>query len=149
MILGRMSDSFKQKVEQVKKRFSALDTPEKRYEVLMQMGRELPPFPAAWKTAERQVRGCQSTLYLGVEIKEGKIFFSAAADALISAGLAALLVTVYSGEAPEVVLTQSPLFLEELGIYASLSPNRSNGLSSIHLKMKREALQCLANKVNA
>lgn len=148
MIFVCMSDSLKQKVEQVKKRFSSLVSAEMRYEALMQMGRELPPFPPEWKMPENQVRGCQSTLYLGVALREGKMFFSATADALISAGLAALLVAVYNGETPEVVLTEAPSFLDELGIYASLSPNRSNGLISIHLKMKQEALKCLVTKVN-
>ncbi len=135
--------TFLKKVEALKKKFGALKTAEERYDALMQMGRALPPFLGEWKTVERKVSGCQSTLYLRAECVGGRVFFTATADALISAGLAALLIEVYSGETPETVLTQPPLFLEELGIYASLSPNRSHGLSSIHLKMKQEALRCL------
>ncbi len=142
MIFLDMSN-FLKKIEKLKNKFGAMGAPEKRYDALMQMGRALPPFLGEWKTPERKVPGCQSTLYLRGECVGGKIFFTATADALISAGLAALLIEVYSGETPETVLAQPPLFLEELGIYASLSPNRSHGLSSIHLKMKQEALRCL------
>ena len=72
--------------------------------------------------------------------------FEAEADALISAGLAALLIRAYNGETPEVVLKCPPSFIEELGINASLTPSRSNGLYSLHLQMKQEALRLLMEK---
>ena len=72
--------------------------------------------------------------------------FEAEADALISAGLAALLTQVYSGETPETILKCPPTYLDEIGISASLTPNRANGLYSIHLRMKQEALKLLMKK---
>jgi cysteine desulfuration protein SufE len=138
-----MESSFEEKVLELKKRFALLLTPDARYELLMQMGRELPPFASEWKIPENQVPGCQSILYLKTTLQEGRLFFAASSDALISAGLAALLIALYSGQTPEEILLKPPTILEELGIYASLSLNRSNGLNSIHLKMKREALQYL------
>jgi cysteine desulfuration protein SufE len=137
-----MNESFQKKCDQIKKKFAPLSI-EERYRTLMDMGRNLPPYPDAYKTPDHIVRGCQSTLYLRATALDGKIFFEAHSDALISAGLAALLIAAYSGESAESILKNPPDFMTELGIQASLSPNRSNGLANIHLRMKQEALKSL------
>jgi cysteine desulfuration protein SufE len=82
-------------------------------------------------------------MYLYSTFQDGTVYFAAESDALISSGLAALLLAVYSGETPEAILKCPPNFLEELGISASISPNRANGLYSIHLRMKQDALKWL------
>lgn len=141
-----MNGAFKEKIESIKAKFSLYSSPEERYAGLIEMGRRLPPFPEIYKTPEKIVRGCQSTLYLHARLKEGKIFFEAHSEALISAGLAALLIAAYSGLSPEEVLKCPPDFLSEIGIAGSLSPNRSNGLAHIHLRMKQEALSCFSRQ---
>jgi len=141
-----MEKSFAEKVVEIKNLFSFFSKDEEKYSSLIAMGKKMPPFSESLKTPDRIVHGCQSTLYLQAECKEGKIFFSAASDALISAGLAALLIMAYSGETPETVLKNPPLFLQEIGILTSLSPNRSNGLHHIYLRMKQEALNFLITK---
>jgi len=138
-----MGETFQKKSDAVKKFFSSLSNPEAKYSALIEMGRKLPPLSVEQKSAAHLVPGCQSNLYLVSRLINGRIEFGAASDALISAGLAALLISVYSGESPEIVLKEPPRFLDDLGIHASLSPNRSNGLSSIHLKMRQEALKYL------
>ena len=140
-----MSETFEKKCAEIKKKFGPLSG-EARVQALMEMGRRLPPFPPELKTQDRMVQGCQSILYLNGTLREGKLYFEAAADALVSAGLAALLIAAYSGEDPETILTCPPAFISELGITASLSPNRSNGLAHIHLRMKQEALKTFVNK---
>lgn len=137
-----MNETFLKKCNEIKKNFTTLTT-EMRYQLLMDMGRNLPPYPAELKTPDRIVRGCQSILYLNTTSRDGKIFFEAHADALISAGLAALLIAAYSGESAETILKCPPDFISELGIAASLSLNRSNGLAHIHLRMKQDALKSL------
>ena len=132
---------FEERVEALKKKISALETMEKKYNVLIEMGRGLPPLEEQHKTKENLVRGCQSALHLYSFIENGNIFFEASSDALISAGLAALLISIYSGLSPETILKNPPHFLHELGIYVSLSPHRSNGLSQLHLRMKQDALK--------
>ena len=131
---------IEKKIERIKQRFSSALSQEERYQELIAMGRELSPYPEQMKLPIYQVQGCQSTLYLYSEMKDGKLYFSAAADALISAGLATLLLFVYSGQAPETLLKTPPAFLAELGILSSLTPSRSNGLAHIHQRMKRDAL---------
>ena len=138
-----MTKTFQQKVDAIKKSFSFFSTQEERYSALIEMGKKMSSFPEHLKTKETEVRGCQSNLYLHAECNDGKIFFTATSDALISAGLAAILIAAYNEEPPEVVLKSPPHFIHEIGIYASLSPNRSNGLNHIYLRMKQEALKCL------
>lgn len=99
--------------------------------------------PEEHKREENQVIGCQSVVYLHSYLQEGKLYFIASSEALISAGLAALLLEVYNGLPPELLLQHRPTFLNELGIYATLSPGRSNGLSSMFLRMQKEALKSL------
>ena len=144
-----MDTSFEKKCETVKKFFLSLASPEEKYRALIEMGSKLPPFPPHLKTEERRVQGCQSLLYLHSVAEQDKILFFATSDAMISAGLAALLISVYSGEPAKVILTSPPTFLTELGIQASLSMNRSNGLANIHLRMKQEALKYLLLQTNS
>ncbi len=134
-----------EKQERVKKSFASCKTPGEIYEKIIELGRMLGHFPEEWKTRENLVSGCQSQVYLHAEFIEGKIRFFVGADALISAGLAALLLAVYNDETPEAVLGCAPLFLESLGVQAALTPGRSHGLASIHLRMKQEAVKLLAS----
>lgn len=136
-----MYQSCLEKQEQVKTAFSSCRSEEEKYQKIIILGRALPPLPL--KTAENLVKGCQSAMYLKSWIEEGKVYFAAESDALISAGLAAILIQVYAGETPEVILKCPPKYLEELGISASLTPSRANGLYSIHLRMKQDALKFL------
>lgn len=140
-----MPDSFEKKCEELKKIFAPLST-EQRYHTLIEMGRRLPRYPDNYKTPDRIVPGCQSLLYLNATLRDDQLFFEAHADALISAGLAALLIAVYSGESPETILTCPPTFIGELGIGSSLSPSRSNGFANILIRMKQEALKLLITK---
>ncbi|HAB98779.1 MAG TPA: SufE [Parachlamydiales bacterium] len=135
-----MSETFKKKSEELKKKFQSFGSIDARYHALIELGKTLPPYPSELKTPNRIVSGCQSILHLNASLNDGKIFFEATSDALISAGLAALLLTVYNGETPETLLTCPPSFLSELGIIGQLSPNRSNGLAHIHLRMKQLAI---------
>lgn len=140
-----MEENFTLKIEAIKKKFNLLTTPEDRYSYLIDLGRALSPYPPELRTPDHIVPGCQSTLYLATTVEEGKLFFSAQSDALISAGLAALLIAAYSGTTPKYILLNPPAFLHELGIFASLSPNRSNGLASIYMRMKQEAMKNISS----
>lgn len=140
-----MSETFQKKSDAIKKIFTQLASDEERYKALIELGRRLPPLAPEFKIPQNLVSGCQSNLYLSSRLIDGLMVFEAASDALISSGLAALLLSVYSGESPETILKEPPQFLADLGIHASLSPNRSNGLSHIHLRMKKDALKYLVS----
>jgi cysteine desulfuration protein SufE len=132
-----------QKQAAVKKLFAEVTSKEAIYEKIIALGRQLPKIDSTNKSPENIVKGCQSIVYLVTEKRDGRLFFEAESEALISAGLAALLVMAYSGESPEVILTCPPDFLADLGINNSLTPNRANGLYSMHLRMRQEAIKAL------
>lgn len=135
-----MGKSIFEKIDFLEKKFASFSSAEEKYLWIMELGKNLPSYPDSFKIEEKRVAGCQSTLYLLSEKKEGKLFFYADSDALISKGLAALALSIYSGETPETILKTPPDFLSKLGIFAALSPNRSNGLVSLLKKIFSEAL---------
>ncbi|WP_044881976.1 SufE family protein [Neochlamydia sp. EPS4] len=141
-----MSPTFERKQNELKALFAACPNEESKYKKIIEMGRTLTKLEPPHKTSENIVKGCQSAMYLHSFLKEGNVYFEVESEALISAGLAALLVYVYNGETPESILTCAPTFLEDLGIRASLTPSRANGLYSVHLRMKQDALRLLTAK---
>jgi cysteine desulfuration protein SufE len=138
-----MFDSCLEKQQKLKDLLLACSSEEEKYEKIIELGRQQPPLSECYKTAENLVSGCQSQTYLHSYELNDKIIFEAASDALISAGLAALLIKVYSEETTEVILKCPPTYLDELGIRSSLTPNRANGLYSMHLRMKQDALKIM------
>ena len=134
------------KQKSMKEIFQNCPDEEAKYQKIIEFGRAMPPLGVQFKIPENLVRGCQSMMYMRTIKKDGRVFFEAESDALISSGLAAILIHVYSGLAPEVIIKCPPDYLEELGIRASLTPSRANGLYSIHLRMKQDALKCLMEK---
>jgi cysteine desulfuration protein SufE len=141
-----MYEECLKKQENVKEMFAVCKTDEEKYQKIIALGHALPPFDPAQKIPENEVKGCQSLTHLFTKQEKGLVYFQVFSDALISAGLGALLLLVYSGEAPETILKCPPDYLEQLGIRASLSPSRANGLYSIYLRMKQEALKCLVER---
>ncbi len=138
-----MDMNFDEKIEKIKKIFFSCKTPDEKYEKIIQLGRKLPPFDPTLQIQENLVPGCQSQLFLTSQLVDGKIHFKVWSDALISAGLAHLLLSAYNNCLPETILKQPINFLEELGLFSLLSPSRSNGLRSLHLKMQQHALKYL------
>lgn len=134
-------ESCLKKQTELEQSFKDCLTAEQKYQKIIAMGRQLPAYPEGDKIPDKIVAGCQSTMYLSAELKDGRMQFLAHSEALISAGLAALLIKVYEEEPPEVILKCPPRFLETIGIQNSISPSRANGLFSLFLKMKQEALK--------
>ena len=134
-----------EKQDKVRELFAACQTEEAKYQKIIELGHQLPPISAAYKVPENIVKGCQSIVYLRSFMDGNSVHFEAASEALISCGLAAILIQVYSGESPEAILKCPPSYLEDLGISASLTPSRANGLYSIHLRMKQDALKWLVS----
>ncbi len=138
-----MQNNCLEKQKKVKLLFELLMTSEERYNKIIELGQEGPKLSPEDRIEDNLVKGCQSLMYIKTTFDGENIHFAAESDALISSGLAALLISVYSGENPETILKCPPDYLEELGITAALSPNRANGLFSLHLRMKQEALKIL------
>lgn len=144
-----MFTSCLEKQQRIKTLFAECRCAYALYKKIIELGKEQPTLDSCHKTADNLVKGCQSQMYLHSSYQDEKVLFAVESDALISSGLAAILIDVYSGEKPETILTCPPHYLEELGLSASLSPNRASGLYSIHLKMKQDALRLLIARGNS
>lgn len=144
-----MFESCLEKQRLLKEQFDACASEEAKYQKIIELGRQQPPLSDVEKIPTNLVKGCQSQMYLCSQLSGNQVIFRAESDALISAGLAALLIQVYSGESPEAILKCPPAYLDELGISASLTPNRANGLYSIHLRMKQDALKWIMERPKA
>ena len=127
----------------LKKEFPSSMSKEEKYKKIMEIGRKTRSSNMDLKSRDLLVQGCQSEIYLRSSLKDGLLYFEFFSQALISSGLAALLCLVYSRQPPAAILKCPPLFLEELDIQASLSPSRSNGLASLHIRMKQDAIKAL------
>ncbi|MBR6346827.1 MAG: SufE family protein [Bacteroidales bacterium] len=111
--------------------FSMYDEWLDKYEYLIELGKNLEPFPDEKKTDDRLIKGCQSRVWLDVREDKGKLYFSADSDAVITKGIISLLVSVYSGESAEEIAEDDFAFLESIGLRENLSPTRAGGLVSM------------------
>lgn len=140
-----MSITLPLKLQAMVEELKSIDDLTEKYEILIEMGKEVQDIPADMKKPECMVHGCQSMVHIYSELdSEGKIQFHGYADALIVNGLLALLVLGLSGLTPRDFLAVSPEFIKETGVVKSLTPSRVNGFYNIHEKMKVEALKHLA-----
>jgi cysteine desulfuration protein SufE len=111
-----------------------------KYEYLIDMGRTLPPFDIAHKVPDFLIEGCQSKVWLYPSFSNGIITFTADSDALITRGIVALLVRVFSGRTPDEIISADIYFIDRIGLKQNLSPTRSNGLLSMMKQMRLYAL---------
>ena len=111
-----------------------------RYEYLIDLGKTLPPFDVAHKVPDFLIEGCQSKVWLYPSLNDGVITFTADSDALITRGIVALLVRVFSGRTPDEILGADIYFIERIGLRENLSPTRSNGLLAMMKQMRLYAL---------
>lgn len=111
-----------------------------KYNYIIEMGKELPLIDPQYKTPQYLISGCQSQVWLHADFKDGKIFFTADSDAIITKGIANLLIRVLSGRTPQEILDAPLEYIDKIGLKEHLSPTRSNGLVSMIKQMKMYAL---------
>ena len=120
--------------------FSVFEDWMQRYEYMIELGKSLPLIAEQYKTDDYLIKGCQSQVWLHADYQEGKVFFTADSDAIITKGIVALLVRVYSGHTLEEILAAKTDFIDQIGLKEHLSPTRANGLVSMLEQMRRYAL---------
>ncbi len=111
-----------------------------KYEYLIDLGKSLPIIDPALKTDDRLIKGCQSKVWLGAIVEDDKVIFTADSDAIITKGIVAILVRVFSNQFPEAIIEADTKFIDEIGLKEHLSPTRANGLLSMIKQMKLNAL---------
>jgi cysteine desulfuration protein SufE len=110
-----------------------------RYQYLIDLGKQLPPFPEAYKTEEYRVHGCQSMVWLVPSGDASRMHFQATSDSAIVSGLIALVLRVYSDRSAAEIVATEPAFIQTIGLAKHLSPTRSNGLAAMLVKLKAYA----------
>ena len=119
--------------------FSMFDEWLDKYEYLIELGKSLEVFPVELKTDDRLIKGCQSRVWLDVKAEDGKLFFRADSDAIITKGIISLLIQVYNGRTAAEICSDDFSFVEKIGLRENLSPTRANGLNSMIETIRREA----------
>lgn len=111
-----------------------------KYEYIIELGKSLPMADESAKTQDNLIKGCQSRVWLQCEYKEGKLFFKADSDAIITKGIIALLIRVFNGRAPKEIINSDIKFIDKIGLKENLSPTRANGLLSMVKQIMAYAL---------
>ena len=120
--------------------FSIFEDWMQRYEYMIDLGKSLPLIDENLKNDDKLIKGCQSKVWLNSELKDDKIIFTADSDAIITKGIIAILVRVFSDQKPQAILDANTDFIDEIGLKEHLSPTRANGLVSMIKQMKMYAL---------
>jgi cysteine desulfuration protein SufE len=111
-----------------------------RYEHMIELGKSLPLIDPEHKTEENIIKGCQSKVWLHAAFEDGLLVFRADSDAIITKGIIALLIRVYSHQTPDAILASKTEFIDQIGLKEHLSPTRANGLLSMIKQMKLYAI---------
>jgi cysteine desulfuration protein SufE len=111
-----------------------------RYEYVIGLGKKLEPLAEEARNSDHLIKGCQSQVWLDAQMKDGRVFFFADSDSLITKGMIALFIGVLNGEKPDDILTADMSFVEKTGLKEHLAPTRANALNLMATQMKQRAL---------
>ncbi|WP_263649773.1 SufE family protein [Rasiella rasia] len=132
--------SIKEIQQELIEEFSMFDDWMERYEHMIDLGKSLPLIDPALKSEDKLIKGCQSKVWLHSELKDQHIVFTADSDAIITKGIVAILIRVFSNQTPEAIVQADTKFIDEIGLKEHLSPTRANGLVSMVKQMKLYAI---------
>lgn len=126
--------------EEIVDEFSMFDDWMQRYEYIIELGKSLPLIEEQFKTDDNIIKGCQSKVWVYAEEKQGKIWFTADSDAILTKGIIAILIRAFSGQEAKAILEANTDFIDAIGLKEHLSPTRANGLVSMIKQIKMYAL---------
>ncbi|MFL9845876.1 SufE family protein [Flavobacterium rhizosphaerae] len=126
--------------EEIIDEFSMFEDWEERYQYVIDLGKSLPLISEQYKTDDYIIKGCQSKVWLHAEQQNGNVIFTADSDAILTKGLIAIMIRVFSGQNPQDILQADTDFIDEIGLKEHLSPTRANGLVSMIKQIKMYAL---------
>ena len=132
--------SIEEKQQDLIEVFSFYEDWTDKYEHIISLGKKLAPMDEALKTTENLIKGCQSKVWLHASFENGKIYFNADSDAIITKGLVGMITGLFSGHSPKEIAETNLHFINDIGLTQHLSPNRSNGLLSMIKQIKYYAL---------
>ncbi|MDI6833669.1 MAG: SufE family protein [Bacteroidales bacterium] len=136
------------KAKQIEEEFSIFDDWMDRYNILIDKARNLEPLDPKYKTPQYLINGCQSQLWLFCENKDGRLFCMADGDAIITKGMAAIVLELVNGEPLQDILNYNFEVFDKIGLHSHLSPTRSNGLRSLIKQVKLYAEAYLLKNIS-
>lgn len=139
-----VTSSAEQAQQEIAEEFAYFGDWTERYQYLIDLGKQLPPFPEQHKIEAYRVLGCQSMVWLVPSGSAERMHFEAISDSAIVSGLIALVLRVYSDRPAAEIVATEPAFIATIGLAKHLSPTRSNGLASMLAKLKGYAAQALS-----
>ena len=122
--------------DQIIEEFSMFPDWMDKYEYIIELGKQLPQIDGQYKTEDNLVHGCQSQVWLHADMQDDKLMLTADSDAMITKGIIALLVRVFSDHTAEDVSQTELYFIEKIGLQEHLSMTRANGLQNMIAKIK-------------
>ena len=131
---------MKETEEELIQEFEMFDDWMDKYNYIIELGKDLPMIDPQFKTEEFLISGCQSQVWLHPDMRDGKLYFSADSDAIITKGIVNLLIRVLSGHTPQEILDNDLSYIDAIRLKNHLSPTRSNGLASMIKQIKLYAL---------
>ncbi len=132
--------TIKEKQDEIIEEFDLFGDWMEKYEYIIQLGKELPLIDESYKKDENLIRGCQSRVWLHADYRDGRLFFTADSDAVITKGLVGMVIRVLSGHTPREITDADIYFIDAIGLRSHLSSTRSNGLFSMLKQIKLYAL---------
>lgn len=120
--------------------FSMFDDWEERYQYMIDLGKTLPLIENQYKIDTNLIKGCQSKVWVHAEMKADKVEFTADSDAIITKGIIAILIRVFSNQHPEAIINANTDFIDQIGLKEHLSPTRANGLVNMVKQLKMYAI---------
>lgn len=132
--------SVEETEQQIIEEFSLFDDWMDKYNHLIEMGKSLKIIDDKYRDQQHLISGCQSRVWLHAEYRDGKVYFTADSDAVITKGLVSLMTRVFDGRTPDEIINAKLDFVDEIGLKDHLSPTRSNGLMSMIKQMKLYAM---------
>ena len=132
--------TIKEIQEEIIDEFSMFDDWMERYEYIIELGKSLDIIDEQYKTDDNLIVGCQSKVWLHAKKIDNKIIYSSDSDAILTKGIIALLLRVFTNQTSETILKTDTNFIDEIGLKEHLSPTRANGLVSMVKKIKLYAL---------
>ena len=140
--------TIREEEQQIVEEFSIFTDWLDKYEYIIELGKSLPMINENGKEEKNLIKGCQSRVWLAADYTDGKIYFTADSDAIITKGIISLLVRVFSGRTPQEIIGADLQFIKDIGLEENLSPTRANGLVSMIRQIKFYAVAFAANKNN-
>ena len=134
-------NTFKEKQAAIIADFEVFDDWMDKYELIIELGKEIEGIIPAKRNDHQLIEGCQSRVWLDSSFSDSIMHFSADSDAIITKGIIALLIKVFNGEKPETIIKEELFFIKEIGLQEHLSPTRANGLLGMVKRMKMDALK--------